>query len=53
MELEDALLASQHEEIDSIIEIESSIDANAKFHRLCPMLLIYILLLFNGLSPLC
>ncbi|XP_057478284.1 protein PHYLLO, chloroplastic isoform X2 [Actinidia eriantha] len=34
MELQDALLTSQREEIDMIIEVESRIDANASFHRL-------------------
>ncbi|KAJ7943266.1 protein PHYLLO, chloroplastic [Quillaja saponaria] len=34
LELEDALSTTQHEEIDCVIEIESSIDANANFHRL-------------------
>lgn len=34
MELQDALLTSQQEEIDWIIEVDSCIDANATFHRL-------------------
>ncbi|KAI4357933.1 hypothetical protein L6164_001848 [Bauhinia variegata] len=34
MELEHALLAAQQEEMDCIIEIESSIDANANFHSI-------------------
>jgi isochorismate synthase/2-succinyl-5-enolpyruvyl-6-hydroxy-3-cyclohexene-1-carboxylate synthase/2-succinyl-6-hydroxy-2,4-cyclohexadiene-1-carboxylate synthase/O-succinylbenzoate synthase len=33
-ELQDALLASQYDKIDCVIEVESSIDANATFHRL-------------------
>jgi hypothetical protein len=34
VELQDALLISQHDEMDCVIEVESSIDANATFHRL-------------------
>lgn len=33
-ELNNALLTSRQEEVDSIIEVESSIDANATFHRM-------------------
>ncbi|KAF3944586.1 hypothetical protein CMV_028957 [Castanea mollissima] len=33
-ELQDALLASQYNEIDCVIEVKSSIDANATFHRI-------------------
>lgn len=33
-ELQDALLASRYDEIDCVIEVKSSIDANATFHRL-------------------
>lgn len=41
MELEDALVAAQQEETDCIVEIESSIDSNAKFHRFVgPLILI-------------
>ncbi|KAJ4846899.1 hypothetical protein Tsubulata_026226 [Turnera subulata] len=32
VELKDALLASQHEDIDSVIEVESCINANKTFH---------------------
>ncbi|KAI7758074.1 hypothetical protein M8C21_033587 [Ambrosia artemisiifolia] len=31
-ELQNALIKSQHEEVDIVIEVESSIDANANFH---------------------
>lgn len=31
-ELQNALIKSQHEEVDYVIEVESSIDANANFH---------------------
>ncbi|KAL8268839.1 hypothetical protein R6Q59_002637 [Mikania micrantha] len=31
-ELQNALIKSQHEEVDCVIEVESSIDANANFH---------------------
>lgn len=34
LELNNALLASRQEEVDSIIEVESSINANATFHRM-------------------
>ncbi|XP_062163333.1 protein PHYLLO, chloroplastic isoform X1 [Alnus glutinosa] len=34
LELQDALLISQHDEMDCVIEVESSIDANATFHRI-------------------
>jgi hypothetical protein len=34
VELQDALLISQYDEMDCVIEVESSIDANATFHRL-------------------
>lgn len=33
VELEDALLTSQDNEVDCVIEVESCIDANATFHR--------------------
>ena len=32
-ELEEALSVAQHEQVDCMVEIESSIDANANFHR--------------------
>jgi len=32
-ELKEALCVAQHEQMDCMIEIESSIDANASFHR--------------------
>ena len=34
VELQDALFISQYDEMDCVIEVESSIDANATFHRL-------------------
>jgi hypothetical protein len=34
VELQDALFRSQYDEMDCVIEVESSIDANATFHRL-------------------
>ena len=43
-ELHDALLSSQSEEEDCVIEVLSSIDANATFHRLL------VILLFNIIS---
>ena len=33
-ELEEALCVAHHEQMDCMVEIESSIDANANFHRL-------------------
>lgn len=33
MELQDALLASQMDKEDFVIEVDSTIDANAAFHR--------------------
>lgn len=33
MELQDALLASQIDKEDFVIEVDSTIDANAAFHR--------------------
>lgn len=33
-ELQNALIKSQHEEVDCVIEVESSIDANANFHSI-------------------
>ena len=43
-ELHDALFTSQSEEMDCVIEVASSIDANANFHRLL------VILLFNTCS---
>jgi isochorismate synthase/2-succinyl-5-enolpyruvyl-6-hydroxy-3-cyclohexene-1-carboxylate synthase/2-succinyl-6-hydroxy-2,4-cyclohexadiene-1-carboxylate synthase/O-succinylbenzoate synthase len=34
VELQDALFISQYDQMDCVIEVESSIDANATFHRL-------------------
>ncbi|KAI9091952.1 hypothetical protein K1719_027887 [Acacia pycnantha] len=34
MELEDALFAAQNEDMDCVVEIESSIDGNANFHSI-------------------
>lgn len=42
-ELHDALFSSQAEEDDCVIEVSSSIDANATFHRLLVMLLFDII----------
>ena len=39
VELHDALFRSQYEEMDCVIEVASSIDANATFHRLLVMFL--------------
>lgn len=33
-ELDEALCVAHHEQMDCMVEIESSIDANANFHRL-------------------
>lgn len=33
MELEETLFAAQNEDMDCLVEIESSIDGNANFHR--------------------
>lgn len=32
-ELDDALFTSQREDVDCVVEVESSIDTNVEFHR--------------------
>jgi len=52
-ELHDALVKSNMEQVDCVVEVDNSIDSNANFHRFISKLNFFYLFFLQPCSPSC